>query len=318
MGEQRLAVGILLLDQFRLTSFACLSDGLRSVAGPTDRIETMTPTGKPAVAACGTELHITVSPPWPDVFDHIVVLGRLTGPLWQCSGTIGRYLRTADRLEVTLVGLESGIDALARLGFLNGYRACASAQDLVQLSKSHPKVDFRSGRLMVEDGRRLTALGGTASADLAALLIDRSLGPQAVHLAMADLVRDGARPSDASPPIPTYGTSGLHPIVRQAIDIMLRETSDPIAIDRLSEILRISRRQLDRLFVKDTGDTAKAVFMRIRLKEAISLLQSRRTGLNEVAWATGFVDAPHLSRSLRRHTGLGLEELRQAGRARVI
>lgn len=48
---------------------------------------------------------------------------------------------------------------------------------------------------------------------------------------MADLVRHAAGSPDAEAPIPQNCAERCHSRVRQAIEIMLRETSDPVEIE---------------------------------------------------------------------------------------
>lgn len=313
MDKARLAVAIMLLDRFQLTSFAALADTLGHARRAGDRIEVMSPTGKPAKAVCGTEIGVTLSPVWPEGFDYVVVLGSLGGRLWRNSSTVGRFLRTADRLGVTLVGIESGIETLARQGLLNGQAACAAARDLDRLQHDYPDVRFRSGTIIVEDRRRLTGLGGAAAADLAALLVSRGAGREAAHLAMVSILLDGARDPMATPPVQLQGVTTCHPKVRHAIERMMTRLADPGSIETLANGLDISRRQLDRLCLCDTGATAKGLFMRLRLQEASVLLQAGTMSTADVAWATGFTDAPHLSRSLRKHAGQSVRERRQQG-----
>lgn len=310
MRDNGLSIGLLLLDRFQLTSFACLSDAL--AAAPA-QLSVMTPTGQPATTDTGLELAIDAAPLWPEGFDCIVVLGSLRGRLWRWSSTVGRYLRTADRTGVALAGVGNGVEALARLGLLDGRRACVAAAEVAGLAAQFPAVTFVSGRLIEEDGPRLTSLGGTVAADLAGLLVERHLGTQAAARAMAGLGRDGFRAPNVAPPVMPGSLPIRNPRVRKAVDRMVAAMADPRPLTEIAAELLVSRRQLDRLCIEETGQTAKALYLRLRAEEAARMLAENRLGLTDIAWATGFADAPHLSRTLRKVLGRGVAELREGG-----
>lgn len=292
-----LSIGLLLLDRIQLTALGCFTDSLAAL-GEDCRLALMTPTGQTATTDQGLEIAVSELPLWPEGFDYIVVMGGLPGKLWRWSNTISRYLRTADRLDLTLVGLGNGTETLARLGMLNGHRACATSRDLSTLSAAYPDVHFESGHLIIEDRKRITSLDGTAAADLAGLLTTRHIGRRRADIATAGLHRATLRPPDASPPIGQQAYRAGHPKIAKMLDLMIASISDPKPVQHIADHLLVSRRQLDRLCLEETGETVRALYFRLRKEEAARLIVAERRSLSEAAWRTGFSDPAHLSRSL--------------------
>ncbi len=314
----RLAVGILLLDHFQISAFGCLRDTLNLPEkfdgdDRRDRLSIMSPTGQPALAMGGLEIAAHDALLWPEAFDYIVVMGSLSARLWRWSNTVSRYLRSADRLGVTLVGVgDKGVATLARFKLLDGYAACATPTECAVLQEQFPQVGFRPDRIFLEDRKRITSLEGTVTADLAAFLLQRHKGEQAARQACTTMGLSGRRAPETPPPVASAFGRLHNPLLQRAIGLMTANIAKPTPVDSLAARLGLSRRQLDRICEAETAETAKGLWLQIRLREAARLLVQSHGSLSEIAWATGFTDAPHLSRSLRRVLQINVSQLRRA------
>ncbi len=248
---------------------------------------------------------------WPSDLDYVIVLGRLTGRLWRWSNTVSRYLRTADRLNVTIVGVETGVETLARIGLLDGHAACVPVDTQDQLQERFPEVDFSCASLMLHDRRRITSLGGVAASDLAAELIANHLSPADAHRAVVTLNREGVRPPATPPPLAAPAGRYADDRVRRAVIAMEQSLDRPRPIDAIAADVGVSRRQLERLFHAEAEESAKAVYLSLRLQQARRLLEQSGATVSAVALATGFADGAHLARTIRQELGQTPTEIRK-------
>jgi AraC family transcriptional regulator len=64
-----------------------------------------------------------------------------------------------------------------------------------------------------------------------------------------------------------------------------------------------------RVFTRSVGVTPYRYVVHLRLRRALELIRERRSGLAEIAAATGFSDQSHLSRWVRRVHGVSPTQL---------
>ncbi len=310
-----LNVGVLLLDGFLLSSLAMLHDTLaiaNSKGGGNITVELMTPTGQPAMAAFDVELPVSNALIWPEDFQYVVVLGLLSGRLWRWSGAVNRYLRTVDRVGSTLVGLETGVETLARFGFLDRSKAVVAQQDSARLAETYPATAFSTQALLAVFAGRVTSLGGVAASDLAAWLIARHMTAATARQAAAALNREGVRAPDTAPPFSNTYTRYADARLRKVISEMSRYIDRPITIEELARRAGISRRHLERIFISETGTSAAKTYLSIRLNEAARILRQSRHTIAKVAYATGFADGAHLTRTFKRVHGVSPSHYRRS------
>jgi AraC-like DNA-binding protein len=88
-----------------------------------------------------------------------------------------------------------------------------------------------------------------------------------------------------------------------------------ITVEDLSTGTGVGRRQLERLFIRDVGVSPKAAARIARVEHALQLLRAARpAGLAGVAAAAGFFDQAHMTREVRRVTGVTPAAFRRPGR----
>lgn len=315
--SKRLHCAVLILDGFQLTSLATLVDTLDSASRAFGRdvctTRLTTPTGQPARSDCDIEIPVMDSLVWPADLDYVIVLGRLTGRLWRWSSTVSRYLRTADRLKVTIVGVETGVETLARIGLLDGHIACVAVDAQNALQERFPAVEFSCASLMLHDRRRITSLGGVVASDLAAELIATHLSPADAHRAVVALNREGVRPPGTPPPLAAPAGRYADDRVRRAVIAMEQSLDRPRSIDAIATGVGVSRRQLERLFHAEAGESAKGIYLSLRLQEARRRLEQSNISVAAIALMTGFADGAHLARTMRRQHGQTPMEVRKRG-----
>lgn len=309
-----LTVGVLLLADYRLSSVATLADTLQcateQMGRDSCRSVLMSPAEKPAVSICGRSLTAESAQLWPEDFSYLAIIGDYRDRLGMPEHTIQRYIQSADRLAVPLVGIGNGVATLARFGFLDGREACSAIATLFEWRRQFPAVKFRSGQLIVEDGNRITSLDGAVGVDLAALLLDRHFGRRLARRAVTGILLDHARHPSAPPPSQIAVSRPADTRVAQAIDVMNANVQDPVPLATIAGMVGLSTRQLDRQFTAASGKTVSRAYLAIRIDRALELLSQTMWSVTEIAHATGFVDGAHLAKTLKKSEGLAAREIR--------
>lgn len=317
-----LRVGFVLLPHFTLLPFAGFIDSLRLAADEGDHSRqincqwtVMGPQLNEVESSCGVSVR-----PWevfrdPAEFDYIVVVGGLLHQGSIASETVLEYLQRADAANTPLVGLCTGSFALIRAGLMHGRRCCVSwfhYQDLQdELADVIPVADL----LYVDDGDRITCAGGSAATDLAATLIERHLGRQWARKSLRILSLDGARPANSPQPQPANNNNMLveNRRVRRALLMMEQNMAQPLSTQVFAERLNLSKRQLERLFVAETGESLQRLYRNMRLGYGLWLLQRPGSSVTNIAQECGFADTAHFSRAFRSHFGMSPSEARLKG-----
>lgn len=317
-----LSVGFILADNFTLSAFSMFVDMLRLAADEGDRSrpilcrwQIMSARPDPVQASCGLPVGRTSGLIDPAEFDYIAVIGGLlhSGP--QIDRETIAYLQRAAQTGVTLIGVCTGSFVLARAELMTGRRCCVSwyhYQDfLEEFPHHHPVAD----RLYVIDGDRITCSGGAGSADLAADLIERHLGRSIAQKSRHVLMLDRARPGTGAQPHPPLVEGIGDDRVRRALLLMEQNISDPLPIADIALRLRVSNRQLERLFHKVVGLRPAEFYRRLRLRYARFLLDTTDRSVTDIALEAGFSDCAHFSRQFKALHGFTPTDARAEQRA---
>ena len=134
---------------------------------------------------------------------------------------------------------------------------------------------------------------------LAAYIIERHLGQSWARKSLRILVMDSPRPANAPQPQPTSDYQVENKWVVKALLLMEQNLSRPLATDEIALRINISKRQLERLFLADTGESLQKFYRKIRLSYALWLLQNTQRSITDIAQECGFADTAHFSRAFR-------------------
>ncbi len=317
-----LQVGFILANNFTLSAFALFADQLRLASDEGDgsrqilcRWSVMTRGNQPVRSSFGVLMHGTQEFQDPKTFDYIVVVGGLLHAGPQIDDATATYLKSAARAGVPLVGLCTGSFILARLGLMQGRACCVSWYHHQDFMTEFPDHLIVADRLYVADGDRITCAGGGGVADLANFLITchlgRAVAQKTCHVLMLDRTRSG---SDAQPH-PPVGAGVIDERVRRAMLLMEQNLNDPLAIGEIACRLRLSLRQLERLFLAACGKRPAEFYRGLRLHYAHWLLQNTDRGVTDIALDAGFADCAHFSRQFKAAHGFAPSAHRGHARA---
>ncbi len=100
------------------------------------------------------------------------------------------------------------------------------------------------------------------------------------------------------------------PKLVEAVELMEANIEEPMTLDELATHVGISRRQLERLFQKHLQCVPTRYYLEIRLRRARELLLRTPRSIVDIAFACGFVSAPHFSKCYRDFFGIPPREER--------
>lgn len=314
-------VGLTLLPRFTMVAFAGFVDALRLSSDIGDRSQpkhcawTLVGPDKHEVpSSCGASIAHTEVFGDPSRFDYIVVVGGLITDDDDYEKPLLDYLRKAAEAGVTLVGLCTGVFALAQAGVLDGHRCCVHGYHLAQFRDRFPAINAISSQIYLVGRRRITCAGGAAAIDVAGYIISEQCGPDRARKILPHILVDELRPP--SHPQLSFVDDFFKvqdERVREAVFIMQQHLEDPLSIEEIARVLGIPARQLERGFQRSFSRSPSSFYRIMRLERAKWLLIHSALNITQIALDCGFADTSHLTRSFKQQYG----ELPTAYRRRV-
>ena len=212
-------------------------------------------------------------------------------------------VRKLGNRKLTLGALCTGTYVLAQANLLQGYRSTIHWENLASLRENFPHLII-STELFEIDRNRITCSGGTAPLDMMLQLISRQHGHDLASAISEEFTCERIRGRHDRQRIPLrlrLGTS--QPKLVEAVSLMEANIEEPMSPDELARHIGLSRRQLERLFQKYLNCVPTRYYLELRLRRARQLLLQTSMSIVDVAFACGFVSAPHFSKCYRDHFG---------------
>lgn len=92
-------------------------------------------------------------------------------------------------------------------------------------------------------------------------------------------------------------------VAAHAQDILQSQLAEPLGVERLAQTLKLSVRQLQRIFKAETGQTLDGYLASERISQAKRLLAGTTLSVIEIGNAVGWSNPSHFSMQFRRHAG---------------
>ena len=234
--------------------------------------------------------------------DTILVCGGLDIARTMSRPVLG-WLRREARRGVRLGGVCTGTWVLARAGLLDGKRATTHWESQDGFVEEYPDITLIR-TVFVEDGRFLSAAGGTAAIDLILRQIARDHGNDLAEKVADQLIHTSIRSDEDYQRLSIPTRLGVrNPRLATVVARMQANLEDPLSPARLAAEAGMSPRQLERLFSRYLGQTPKRYYMEIRLERARNLLMQTEMSVIEIALACGFSSTAHFSKCYRAAFG---------------
>lgn len=209
----------------------------------------------------------------------------------------------------TIAASCSGVFLLGVAGLLAGRTATTAWWLADAFRQLVPDCRLETGRMVVQDGRIVTAGAALAQTDLMLHLLRRDLGPKVADLTARYLLIDGR---------PTQARYMLWSHLRHSDDLVARleglanrHLGANFGVAEAAQALRVTERTLHRRVLKATGRSPSAFLQSVRLARAHHLLETTGLPVEEVARRVGYGDATALRRLIRRNLQAAPRDLRR-------
>lgn len=254
--------------------------------------------GAAVEASNGMSLNVDTALELPAAGDSLFVVAGFQ-PLATFDHRLSLWLHRVEREGATLGGIDTGSFVLAEAGLFAGQQLTLHWEAIEAFQERYPRLTVTQ-ELFEIDGKRITSAGGTASLDLMLTLIDRDHG-EALALAVSEqfvLGRIRSRQDHQRMQIASRYDVHNKKLV-QVIGEMQRHSEEPLSSQQLAELIKVTPRQLERLFRQHLNETPSNFYLALRLDKARQLLRQTDLSVLEVGLACGFESSSYFSRCYR-------------------
>jgi len=235
-------------------------------------------------------------------FDLVMVCSGVDVSNLATPAVLG-WLKMLAKNSVPLGALSTGAEILARAGLLDGYRCTIHWENEQSFRETHFNARLTGGLFEI-DHNRLTAAGGTSSLDLMLHWVMNIHGEDLACAVAEQFIHDRIRaPSDFQQNIEDQLMRRRSPKLADVIRLMADNIENPLSPTELAHKVRLTLRQLERLFLKHRNHTPRSYYLEIRLRRARQLIQQTNLSVHEIAAATGFQSQSHFTRCYKELFG---------------
>ncbi|MEQ8392028.1 MAG: GlxA family transcriptional regulator [Thalassospira sp.] len=300
-------IGFVLLPDFALMSYASAIEPLRAanlLAGqPIYKILNYSASGGTVHSSSGTMVPTTPIAMAPTNLHTLFVCAGGNPAQWQAQEMFPA-LRKLARWGVRLGGISSGAYILAAAGLLAQRQFTIHWEHAPALIEAFPDLEPKRARFVM-DGDRITCGGGVAPLDMMHAMIADHLGLDFATRVSDWYLHTHVGVSSGSQRASLAERYNVHHAgLLRVLEKMETTIEDPKSRDEMARFARLSSRQLDRLFVAHLGKSFLETYRQVRLDHAKKLLTQSALSISEIAFATGFSNSSHFSRSFKETYGV--------------
>jgi transcriptional regulator GlxA family with amidase domain len=218
------------------------------------------------------------------------------------------FLRERGEGGVRLAAACTGTFMLAASGALDGRKATTTWWLAPLFRQLHPQIELDESRMLVPEGRVVTAGAALAHLDLALWLL-RQHSPALAGLVARYLVID-ARPSQSTYVIADH-LAHADPLIERFEQWARARLAKGFSLSEAAREVGASERTLARRLHRVLGKTPLSYFQDLRVQRAVHRLQTSSASVDRIASEVGYSDGVTLRTLLRRKLGRGVRELRR-------
>ncbi|WP_437880659.1 GlxA family transcriptional regulator [Pseudomonas sp. LRF_L74] len=295
-------VGFVLLEHFSLPAFTQALDTLVTanlIRPSLFKTHTFTLNGEEVVS----DLGIVIRPDSDlkaiplESLKLLVLCGGLRTPL-KGNQELRNLLKRAAEKGIALAGLWNGAWFFGHAGLLDGYRCAIHPEHRPALAEIAKYSQVTSESYMV-DRDRYTAASPAGAFHVVLDWIGQMQGSALVEGIVDILAFEESRFKRINP---KYQFKMTEPL-RETIKLMEANLEEPLELAQISSYVRISRRQIERLFSEQLGTSPLRYYLELRLTEARRLLQHSTLSIVQVSVACGFISSSHFSKRYSSYFG---------------
>jgi transcriptional regulator GlxA family with amidase domain len=203
-----------------------------------------------------------------------------------------------------LGGVCVGAFLLAEAGVLNGKRATTHWKFGRELAKRFPQVKVESEPIWVKDGNIYTSAGISAGIDLALAWVEEDCGSRLAHEIARELVLFLRRPGGQQQLSVSLAKQASEMKSIQELQVWIADHLEKnLSVQVLAERVRMSVRNFERVFTRETGCAPARYVAQMRVEAARRQLEDTDKSIEQIARSCGFVSADLMRRVFARSVG---------------
>jgi transcriptional regulator GlxA family with amidase domain len=315
-------IGFLVFPDCSMLDFTaplCAFDVANRLLEPAPRAYTMQVLSQNGGAvASSSGAAILTQPMKGAAFDTLVISGGLAPREGLTPQPVIDFVRACAVRSRRVASVCTGAFVLAAAGLLDGRRATTHWRKAVLMQKLYPQIRVESDRIYIHDGPVWTSAGISAGIDMALALIEDDLGVELARAVARELVVYHRRPGGQSQFSSLLEMDPPSSRISQALVYAREHLHEELSVERLAEVACLSRRQFDRAFAAETGQTPAKAVEKLRVETARLRVEDGAESLEAIARATGFTDPERMRRAFVRVYGQPPQAIRRAGRGLAL
>ncbi len=203
-----------------------------------------------------------------------------------------------------VASLCTGAYVLAATGLVDGKKCSIHWNDAEQFRSMFPQVNLVADQVITYEHGLYTCGGAFSFMNLVLYLLEKHYGREMAVLCSKLFQVDIDR-SSQSPYIVFNGQkSHDDQVVLKAQEFIEQNPGNKLSLENLAKNLAVSRRNLDRRFVKATGNTPVEYMQRVKMESAKKQLETSRKTVQEIMYEVGYADLKAFRDVFRKITGL--------------
>lgn len=239
----------------------------------------------------------------PKQIDVLLVCGGLRTNL-EVHPKLKSALQQTARLNHHIGGIWNGSYILAQAGIMQGYECTIHPENHALMTEVFPEVNVSKKPYVIDRGR-ISSAGATSTLSMMLNLIGQLTGEDLRHRVENILNVDsilGEAADGSLTMLPSDPT--LPSALRETVQLMETHIDDPLTTLQLADSIKLSRRQLERLFQKYLSTSPAKYYLELRLNRAHQLLRQSNASIFNIAIACGFTSSTHFSHCFKGYYGL--------------
>lgn len=209
-----------------------------------------------------------------------------------------------------VASLCTGAYVLASTGLVDGKKCSIHWNDAEKFRSMFPLVNLVPDQVITHEQGVYTSGGAFSFMNLVLYLLEKYYGREMAILCSKLFQVDLDR-SKQSPYIVFNGQkSHSDTVVLEAQEFLEKNAVEKFSMEKLAEKLAVSRRSLDRRFIKATGNTPIEYLQRVKMESAKKLLELSGKTIQEIMYEVGYSDLKAFREVFRKITGLSPLEYR--------
>lgn len=243
----------------------------------------------------------------------LIVIPAMDGNIQKCikqSESFIPWIIQQYKNGAEIASLCVGAFLLAATGLVNGKSCSTHWRAEKDFKALFPEVELVTDQIITDENGIYTSGGAFSSANLILYIIEKYAGREAaIHCAKIFQIDIDRR--SQSPFIIFEGQKDHEDArVKEAQEFIEKNYNEKITVTQLTNMLALSRRNLERRFKKATSNTLVEYIQRVKIEAVKKYLETGRKTVNELMYEVGYSDTKAFRTVFKKHTGLSPVEYR--------